>query len=223
MASICSIHSIRQPIHHDGSALSLAQRETTDDQWPEYNAYDLLWRFERESAYMDPSDSAQPSEEPAGSHASPLVLIVDDEAPIAEALALIVEEAGYATLTAFRGPAGLALAREHHPALIFTDMMMPQLDGAALIETLRLDATVEQVASAGLLRTDGQLTAAVWQILSENPALAPSLGRLRVQVRDGEVTLLGALPSPRHRASAEQDIWHLPGVIAVRNETTLSE
>ncbi len=143
MASICSIHSIRQPIHHDGSALSLAQRETTGDQWPEYNAYDLLWRFERESAYMDPSDSAQPSEEPAGSHASPLVLIVDDEAPIAEALALIVEEAGYATLTAFRGPAGLALAREHHPALIFTDMMMPQLDGAALIETLRRDAETD--------------------------------------------------------------------------------
>lgn len=89
--------------------------------------------------------------------------------------------------------------------------------------TLRLDANVEQIASAALLRTDGQLTAAVWQILSENPALAPSLNRLRVQVRDGEVTLLGELPTPRHRASAEQDIWHLPGVIAVRNETTLGQ
>ena len=89
--------------------------------------------------------------------------------------------------------------------------------------TLRLDATVEQVASAATLRTDGQLTAAVWQILSENPALAPYLARLRVQVRDGEVTLLGELPTPRHRASAEQDIWHLPGVIALRNEVTLGE
>jgi hypothetical protein len=89
--------------------------------------------------------------------------------------------------------------------------------------TLRLDATVEQVASAATLRTDGQLTAAVWQILSENPALAPYLARLRVQVRDGEVTLLGELPSPRHRASAEQDIWHLPGVIAMRNEVTVGE
>lgn len=89
---------------------------------------------------MDPSDSAQPSEQTSGSRAAPLVLIVDDEAPIAEALALIVEEAGYSTLTAFRGPQGLALAREHHPALIFTDMMMPQLDGAGLIETLRHDA-----------------------------------------------------------------------------------
>jgi hypothetical protein len=89
--------------------------------------------------------------------------------------------------------------------------------------TLRLDATVEQIASAATLRSDGQLTASVWQILSENPAIAPYLARLRVQVRDGEVTLLGTLPTPRHRASAEQDIWHIPGVIAVRNEVALGE
>jgi hypothetical protein len=89
--------------------------------------------------------------------------------------------------------------------------------------TLQLDATVEQVASAALLRSDGQLTASVWQMLSDNPAIAPYLARLRVQVRDGEVTLLGALPTPRHRASAEQDIWHLPGVIAVRNEVVIGE
>ncbi len=89
--------------------------------------------------------------------------------------------------------------------------------------TLQLDATVEQIASAAQLRTDGQLTAAVWQMLNDNPAIAPYQAQLRVQVRDGEVTLLGALPTPRHRASAEQDIWHLPGVIAVRNETLVGE
>jgi len=87
--------------------------------------------------------------------------------------------------------------------------------------TLHLDATVEQIASATLVRTDGELTAAVWQILSENPAIAPHLARLKVQVADGAVTLHGLLPTPRHRASAEQDVWHLPGVLAVRNEITL--
>ncbi len=89
--------------------------------------------------------------------------------------------------------------------------------------TLRLDATVEQIASAALMRSDGQLTASIWQILSENPAIAPYLARLRVQVRDGEVTLLGSLPTRRHRASAEQDVWHLPGVLAVRNEVTTGD
>lgn len=144
MVSICSIYSTRRPVTDEGPALTPAQRESNDEQWPEDGAYELVWRFERESARMDPSDSAQPSEQASGSRAAPLVLIVDDEAPIAEALALIVEEAGYSTLTAFRGPAGLALAREHRPALIFTDMMMPQLDGAGLIEMLRRDAESDE-------------------------------------------------------------------------------
>ena len=89
--------------------------------------------------------------------------------------------------------------------------------------TLHLDATVEQIASATLLRSDGELTVAVWQKLSDNPSLAPFAGQLRVQVRDGVVTLLGALPSRRQRASAEQDIWSVPGVIAVANEVTAGD
>ncbi len=87
--------------------------------------------------------------------------------------------------------------------------------------TLHIDASVEQIASGALLRTDGQLAAAVWEILNENPAIAPYQGKLRVIVREGEVTLLGTLPSLRHRSSAEQDVWHLPGVLAVRNEITV--
>ncbi len=93
---------------------------------------------------MAPQDGPGASTTTSESQTSPLVLIVDDEAPIAEALALIIEEAGYATLTAFRGPAGLELARKHHPSLIFTDMMMPQLDGAGLIKALRKDAATSE-------------------------------------------------------------------------------
>lgn len=92
------------------------------------------------SAEMTPSDSPVADTSALEAHTPPLVLIVDDEAPIAEALALIVEEAGYPTLTAFRGPMGLDLARTHHPRLIFTDLMMPQLDGVGLIAAVRRDA-----------------------------------------------------------------------------------
>ena len=88
---------------------------------------------------------------------------------------------------------------------------------------LKLDASAEQVASGLLLRSDGELTAAIWNILDDNPAIAPSAGQLRVQVHDGDVTLRGLLPTPRHRASAEQDVWHIPGVFAVHNEIALGE
>ncbi len=88
---------------------------------------------------------------------------------------------------------------------------------------LKLDASAEQVASGLLLRSDGELTAAIWNILDDNPAIAPSAGQLRVLVHDGDVTLRGLLPTPRHRASAEQDVWHVPGVFAVHNEIALGE
>jgi hypothetical protein len=87
---------------------------------------------------------------------------------------------------------------------------------------LVLDATAAQVAHGFLLRDDAALTADVWRMLAANPALAPSLAHLRVVVHDGTVILLGSLPSARHRLSAEQDIWHVPGVLGVQDETMVA-
>jgi CheY-like chemotaxis protein len=83
---------------------------------------------------METTDGQQPAP------LAPLVLIADDEAPIAEALALIIEAAGYRTVIAKHGEEALTLASAEPPALVFTDLMMPRLDGAALIERLRADA-----------------------------------------------------------------------------------
>jgi len=89
--------------------------------------------------------------------------------------------------------------------------------------TLLLNASIEQVASGPRVRGDGELTGAIWQILDENPAISPYLGQLRITVHDGDVTLLGELPSRRHRASAEQEVWHVPGVFSVQNEITVEQ
>ena len=40
---------------------------------------------------------------------------------------------------------------------------------------------------------------------------------------DGTVRIWGSLPTPRHRASAEQDIWHVPGVFALHNQIIVNE
>jgi two-component system, OmpR family, response regulator VicR len=67
----------------------------------------------------------------------PLVLIVEDEEPIAQALAYVVVDAGYRTLIATDGKAALALELTHRPALIITDLMMPRMNGRDLIAALR--------------------------------------------------------------------------------------
>lgn len=69
-----------------------------------------------------------------------LVLIVEDEAPIAEALTLIVEDAGYTAITAAHGKEALALAKELRPKLVITDLMMPHLNGIDFIAALRAHA-----------------------------------------------------------------------------------
>lgn len=75
-----------------------------------------------------------------GAPATTLVLIVDDEAPIADFVATIVGESGYGTRVAPNGHEALELARREPPALVITDLMMPLLDGAGLISALRADA-----------------------------------------------------------------------------------
>jgi DNA-binding response OmpR family regulator len=69
-----------------------------------------------------------------------VVLIAEDEEPIAQALAMIIEDLGYTALVATNGKEALALARAHHPALIITDLMMPLMSGADLIAAVRADA-----------------------------------------------------------------------------------
>lgn len=69
-----------------------------------------------------------------------LVLIAEDEEPIAEAIAMLVEDCGYTPITASNGRQALELARRRKPALIITDLMMPYLDGDELIAALKSDA-----------------------------------------------------------------------------------
>jgi hypothetical protein len=83
---------------------------------------------------------------------------------------------------------------------------------------LPLLATAAQVAHSLVLRDDAALAADVWSILAANPSLQPALGHVTIAVRDGTVTLRGSIPSIRQRLAAEQDVWHVPGVLALRDE-----
>lgn len=74
-----------------------------------------------------------------------VVLIADDDEGIGLALTLIVEDAGYTAVYVPNGRRALEMTRQQLPQLIITDLMMPHLSGAQLIEQVRADA-----ANAGL-------------------------------------------------------------------------
>ena len=77
----------------------------------------------------------------------PCVLVVDDEPYIVEFLCLLLEEEGYRVLRASNGRQAWELARESHPDLVISDVMMPGMTGLQLLDQLRnsLDLTATRV------------------------------------------------------------------------------
>jgi CheY-like chemotaxis protein len=69
--------------------------------------------------------------------AADLILVADDEIMIRSLVGEILEDAGYRTLAAADGEEALRLAREHRPAAIVLDLMMPGMDGYATLTHLR--------------------------------------------------------------------------------------
>lgn len=87
---------------------------------------------------------------------SALVLIAEDDEPIALALSFIVEDAGHVPLVATNGKQALELAQTQHPALIITDLMMPQMTGRELIAALRQDGQADHHTPIVLMTAAGK-------------------------------------------------------------------
>jgi DNA-binding NarL/FixJ family response regulator len=67
------------------------------------------------------------------------ILIIEDQAPMRRNIALLLEISGYEVFTAENGRAGVEAARKHLPDLILCDVMMPELDGHGVVQTLRAE------------------------------------------------------------------------------------
>ena len=70
------------------------------------------------------------------------ILVADDEIPIAELLADLLEEVGYRVILAYNGADALELLEHERPDLLVTDNMMPRLSGVQLIAHLQQHATL---------------------------------------------------------------------------------
>lgn len=69
-----------------------------------------------------------------------LVLIIDDSATVVALLGKMLRQNGYRTLEALSAEAGLELARQQQPDLVFLDIVLPGMDGFAALRSLRGDA-----------------------------------------------------------------------------------
>lgn len=72
----------------------------------------------------------------------PTILVVDDEANIRNLVKAYLEAEGYTVHLAEDGPGGLAAFRRYHPDLIVLDIMLPGMDGLAVLQAIRRESDV---------------------------------------------------------------------------------
>ncbi len=71
---------------------------------------------------------------------NPSILIVDDEPMTRNLLRLMLERAGFRILEAEDGLQALKVVAAQSPDLLILDVMMPNMDGITVCETLRAEA-----------------------------------------------------------------------------------
>jgi len=72
------------------------------------------------------------------------ILIVDDEQWVRTLVVRMLETA-YVVLEAADGEQAVAIAKEEKPAIIFMDLMMPDVDGYAACLRIKTDQETEQI------------------------------------------------------------------------------
>ncbi len=81
---------------------------------------------------------AMPSPSPDAIPERP-ILVVDDDAKIVRLVRTYLERDGFSVVTAADGPGALDAIERHQPALVVLDLMLPELDGRAVIRAVRGD------------------------------------------------------------------------------------
>jgi adenylate cyclase len=84
------------------------------------------------------------------------VLVIDDDADARDLMRRFLAREGFDTVTAADGEEGLRLARQMQPDLITLDVIMPQMNGWAVLEALRADEALAAIPVVMLSILDEQ-------------------------------------------------------------------
>lgn len=84
------------------------------------------------------------------------VLVIDDDHTVHDLLTRILAREGFNVISAYSGQEGLEKARELQPSIITLDIMMPRLDGWAVLSKLKEDEEVGHIPVVMLSMIDNQ-------------------------------------------------------------------
>ncbi len=86
------------------------------------------------------------------------ILIVEDEANIAQLLHLYLEKEGYETQIASDGGKAVELFRSYDPDLVLLDIMLPVMDGWSVLKKIRAESKTPVIMLTAKGETDDRIT-----------------------------------------------------------------
>jgi CheY-like chemotaxis protein len=76
---------------------------------------------------------------------APSILVVEDDLDLARVMTTALERHGIRTFHAVSGKEAVDLCRQHEPTLIVLDLVLPDMDGFAVVSSLRESATLGKI------------------------------------------------------------------------------
>jgi DNA-binding response OmpR family regulator len=142
------------------------------------------------------------SEEGEPAAAEKLILVVDDDPFILELHARLVKSQlpTYRILMANNGRAALTLIHQEHPDLVLLDLMMPEMDGFAVLEAMRAEESARKIP---VIVVTGQVLTEE-DILRLNNGVASVLGKGMFSVEETLKHISAALEHKRKWGSEAQ-------------------
>ena len=86
-----------------------------------------------------------------------VVVVIEDDANIADLVDLYLREAGFRVLQAASGGRGLELIAQHQPVLVVLDVGLPDIDGFEVCRRIRASATTAALPVLFLTARDGEI------------------------------------------------------------------
>jgi len=123
------------------------------------------------------------------------VLMVDDSPTLLAVLGRHLSQEGYATLRALDGESALEVARAEQPALIFLDIVLPGINGFAVLRALRHDPLTRDIPIV-MISGNQQATEQFYvQRFGADDFLKKPFGRREIQLSIDRLVRLGRLPA----------------------------
>lgn len=161
---------------------------------------DLPLEVSEHAAKEAPELVATPVQAPQGGD---LVLVVDDDPGMLDLLGRLLARDGYRVATASSGEEGIELARSLHPQAVVLDVLMPHLDGWAVLSTLKSDDHTRAIPVIVLtMLDDGEMAFALGaaEFMTkpvDRQVLAGALRRCGLVPREGTVLIVDDDPQAR--------------------------